>query len=336
MRILFVDLEFDYGIPKRGKNDIGQRGFLESLKSLGHEVIPFYYDRFLKNTNDLQGELLRKAADVKPDLVFFILFQNQFSVETLNELKKNYTTFNWFGDDSWRFDSFTKLYANCFDFCSTSDKYAFPKYKGIGQENVLWGQWAVINTEPPQDIENIDYEFDVSFIGGFNYHRKWFLNTLRKRGIRVAAFGNGWDNGPVSLERMNEIFLKSKINLNLSNSKSFDLRYCLSSPINLLHTIKGKKSGTQMKARHFEINYNGGFQLSSFASSLDEFLVIGQEVVCYTDVDEATDLIQYYLNANEERERIKIAGYKRCVENHTYKHRLATILKAIEEKSNEK
>jgi spore maturation protein CgeB len=317
---------YDYGKPERGLNNIGQLGFKKSIEDLGHEVIPFYYDEFLKKTDELQTEILKKADEVKPDLIFFILFQDQFYIETLKKLKDKYTTFNWFGDDSWRFDNFTSRYANHFTFCSTSDKFSIPKYHKIGQKNVMMGQWAVIKTPSPENVEEIDYEFDVSFIGGFNYARGWFLKMLESRGIKVQAFGNGWPNGAVSLERMNEIFLKSKINLNLSNSKCFDIRYVLSHPMRLAHTLKTKKNATQMKARHFEINYNGGFQLADFAAGLDDYLDIGKEVVCYKDVDEASTLIKYYLNNDEEREKIKLKGFERSVREHTYQARLKAIL----------
>ncbi len=331
MKILFVDMLYDYGKKERGLNDIGQLGFKKSMEDLGHEVIPFYYDDYLKKTDELQGLILSRADEVKPDLIFFILFQDQFYIETLNKLKEKYITFNWFGDDSWRFDGFTSRYANCFTYCSTSDKFSIPKYHKLGQKNVMMGQWAVIATEPPENIENIEYEFDVSFVGGFNYAREWFLKTLEKRGIKVHAFGNGWPNGPVSLERMNEIFLKSKINLNLSNSKCFDVRYVLSHPMRLAHTLKTKKDATQMKARHFEIPYNGGFQLADFAAGVDDYFEVGKEIVCYKDIDEAENLIHYYLEADNEREAVKKFAFSYCVGAHTYEHRLKKILNLVKE-----
>lgn len=331
MKILFVDLEYDYGIKSRGSNFIGQLGFKRSLERLGHEVVPFYYDYYL-NTDfkKLQIDLLNYADELKPDLVFFILFQDQFKIETLSAVKEKYTTFNWFGDDSWRFSDFTSRYAKAFTFCSTTDKFSFYKYKELGQNNIIMSQWAVINTPPPS-LENIEYEFDVSFVGGFNYARGWFVKMLEKNGIKVHTFGNGWPNGMVSLERMNEVFLKSKINLNLSNSKCYDVRYVLSHPIHLAHTLKTKKDATQMKARHFEICYNGGFQLADFAAGLDDYLEIGKDVVCYKDVDEAINLIKYYLKHDQEREAIKRAGFEKSVHCHTYEHRLSDVIKFIEE-----
>lgn len=328
MKILFVDMLYDYGKKDRGINYIGQYGFKQSLEDLGHEVVPFYYDDYLNKTDALQPAILKFADEVKPDLIFFILFQDQFYQETLDKLKSKYTTFNWFGDDSWRFDDFTCRYARSFTFCSTTDKFSFHRYHALGQKNVIMSQWAVINTPPPPSID-VEYEFDVSFVGGFNYFRDWFIKTLRKRGIKVEAFGNGWPNAMVSLERMNEIFLKSKINLNLSNSKSYDIRYVLSHPIRMAHTLKTKKDATQIKARHFEIPYNGGFQLSDYSAGLEEYYIIGKEVACYKDVDEARTMIQYYLDQDDERELMKRLAFEKSVDHHTYKHRLKEIIRII-------
>ena len=104
-----VDLEYDYGQIARGKNNIGQLGFKASFENLGHEVFPFYYDAYIEaQSAKLQTELIAYAEKVNPDLIFFGLFRDQFSFETLDLLKSKYRTLNWFGDDTWRFDNFTK------------------------------------------------------------------------------------------------------------------------------------------------------------------------------------------------------------------------------------
>lgn len=328
MKILHVDFEFDYGNPKRGKNLIGEMGFKQSMIALGHEVISFYWDKYLHDVDSLQKALLLKAEEIKPDLIFFMLFQDQFKKETLLKLKSQFHTVNWFGDDSWRFDNFTKDYANLFTTCITTDKFSVDKYHALGQQRVINSQWAVIPTQPPKNL-NIKYEYDVSFVGGFNYTRDWFVKTLQSKGIKVATFGFGWENGPISLEKMNDIFLKSKINLNLSNSKCYDIRYVLSHPIYLAHTIKTKKNASQIKARHFEINYNGGFQLADYSAGLEDYFNLGKELVCYRDIDEAILLINYYLKHSDEREEIKNKGFLRACNEHTYIHRFKEIFEQI-------
>ncbi|WP_333804539.1 CgeB family protein [Sulfurospirillum sp.] len=329
MKILYVDLKYDYGIKERGRNIIGQDGFINSLQILGHIVETFYYDDYLSgDLKKLQEDLKNKADRLLPDLIFFSLFQEQFEIETLNYLKSRFTTINWFGDDQWRFDSFTSHYAPYFTYCVTTDKFSITKYKALGQNNIIYSQWAAINNH--QIPEFSGYLYDVSFVGGFHPYRKWFIETLQKRGLHVKVFGNGWENGSLSAEAMNRVFANSKINLNLSNSNSFDLRYLLSHWKALPLLMRSKKSASQIKARNFEIPYFNGFQLTDYVPCIEDYFDIGKEIVCYKDVDEAELLIRYYLENNEERENIKNSSHNRSVLEHGYIHRLRMVLDQIQ------
>ncbi len=328
MKVLYVDLKYDYGIKSRGINSIGQDGFKNSFIRLGHSVDSFYYDDYLDDLKSLQKEVCNYADKVKPDLIFFCLFRDQFSLATLNYLKSRYTTINWFGDDQWRFNSFTRRYAPCFSWCVTTDKFSIPKYHEVGQNNVIYSQWAAIN-EHNVVAFNGQYQYDVSFIGAFHPYRLWFINQLKKHGISVSTFGHGWPSGSLSSQQMSEIFSYSKINLNLSNSTSFTLSYLFSSIRALLTSIKSRKISSQIKARNFEIPYFGGFQLTDYVPTLEKYLKIGEEVCCYTSVEEAATLIKYYLNNDEEREKIKIEGHKRALQEHGYIHRIERILREI-------
>ncbi|MDD3462291.1 MAG: glycosyltransferase [Sulfurospirillaceae bacterium] len=324
MKILYVDLQYDYGKKERGKNIIGLDGFKKSFETLGNSVVMFYYDEYLNNTQPMQKKLKEFADKINPDLIFFSLFQDQFTIETLDYLKSKYTTINWFGDDQWRFESFTSRYANYFSYCITTDKFSISKYKALGQNNVIYSQWAAIDSHEIPILSK--YKYDVTFVGGFHPYRQWFINTLQKRGLHVKAFGNGWANGSLSAEAMNKVFASSKINLNLSNSNSFDLRYLLSHWKAIPLLIKSKKSTSQIKARNFEIPYFGGFQLTDYVPSLEEYFDIGKEIICYKDIDEAELLIRYYLENDEEREAIKNCSHQRAILEHGYIHRLRSIL----------
>lgn len=328
MKILFVDLEYDYGIKARGINTIGQLGFKKSLEKLGHEVITFYYDFYLDGKLDqLQSDLKKKADDIKPELIFFILFRDQFSIETLEYLKAKYNTINWFGDDTWRFDSFTKKFANHFTYCVTTDKFSILKYKRLGVENIIRAQWAAIDDE--MKLGPMPYKYDVSFVGAKNPFRSYFISFLKKKGIHVECFGNGWPNGMLSNKEMIQLFASSKINLNLSNSASFDMRYLLAHPKNILHTFHSKKHGSQTKARNFEINYFYGFQLTEYVPTLEEYYDIGKEVACYNTPEDALLLINYFLENNEEREHIRDNGTRKARLAYTYTSWLKKILNEI-------
>jgi len=277
LKILYVDLKYDYGIKSRGMNAIGQDGFKASFENLVHDVETFYYDDYLNALPALQVTLCEFADSVKPDLIFFCLYQEQFSHQTLQYLKNSYTTMNWFGDDQWRFESFTSLYANDFTWCITTDQFSMDKYHAIGQKNVIYSQWAAIDAHSVNK-ENAGYAYDVSFVGGYHPYRKWFIEKLQKQGVSVDVVGHGWPNGSLSNDDMNRVFAESKINLNISNSSSLDISYVFSSLRTCVNTLRSTKTSSQMKARNFEIPFFGGFQLTDYVPTLD-FCFTGRKVI---------------------------------------------------------
>jgi len=322
--ILYIGSQYEYSKRENGEA-LNKKAFYNSFVELGYEVTPIWYD---SNYTDLQKEILKKADSIKPDIVFCILQESQIEVETLKSLKENFFTVNWFGDDQWRFENFTSKYANYFNICITTDKFSVDRYRGIGQENIIRSQWASLSSTI--EYKEIEYKYDVTFIGGASRFRKWFVKELKKRGITVHCFGFNWENGRVSYEEMEEIFLRSKINLNISNSTQYDIRYLLSNPRNILNTLRGAKNKSQTKARIFEIPVQGGFELTEYVPSLEDYFKIGQEISCYRDIDEAELLIKYYLLHEDERESIKLAGVKRARLEHTFKNRIVDFMLEVE------
>jgi spore maturation protein CgeB len=128
---------------------------------------------------------------------------------------------------------------------------------------------------------------------------------------------------------MSEVFTNSKINLNISNSVCYDIRYIFADPRNLIHTFLHPKNASQVKARNFEINYSGGFQLTDFVPGIEEYYEIGKEIACYSSPKEAVMLINYYLRHDDERELIREKGCIKARNNFTYKSRFETIIKQI-------
>lgn len=331
MKIVPVFLRYGYGIESRG-DSLEYEGFYPALKQITDDVYPFWYDEYLDRNEELQKRVIKFVDDVRPDIVFFILMKDEFSFETFDYLKNKYTTLNWFCDDQWRFENFTKYYAPHFTYSVTTDKFALSKYRKIGYKNAILSQWASFGYSENIDfeIEAIKYRYDVSFVGGVSGYRKWLINRLNRRGVKVECFGAGWKNGRVSYEEMAEIFKTSKINLNISNSASYDVRYIFSSVRSIYEFVRSKKRIEQIKARNFEIPAFGGFQLTNYAPSLEDYFEIGSEVAVYTSIEDLVLQINYYLDNEEERREIMINGYKRAINEGTYLNRLKDIFGKIE------
>jgi len=74
----------------------------------------------------------------------------------------------------------------------------------------------------------------------------------------------------------------------------------------------------------------GGFQLTDYVPSLEEYYYIGKEVVCYSNIDEAEKLIHYCLKHKDERESIKSAGVEKARSEHTFKNKIVEFMKETE------
>ncbi|MCK9265611.1 glycosyltransferase [bacterium] len=332
MKILPVFLHFDYGIKSRGETiEYKGGGWYSSLKQLGYDVYPFWWDDYKENKEELQKLLIEYSQKVQPDIILFILMRDEFSYETLDILKEKYTTINWFWDDHWRFENFTKHYAPHFTYSVTTDKYSLPKYKSIGYKNVILSRGASSGYIATLDFDRVKYQYDISFVGGYSAFRGWLVKQLKKQKIHIECFGVGWKNGIVQWEKMNEIFLTSRINLNISNSVSYDVRYIFSHYRNIKEFLKSDKRVEQLKQRNFEIPAFGGFQLTNYVPALEDYFDIGKEVVVYTGLEDLILKLNYYLENEDIRKNILANGHKRVLKDGpTYVERFKEIFVMID------
>ena len=74
----------------------------------------------------------------------------------------------------------------------------------------------------------------------------------------------------------------------------------------------------------------GGFELTEYVPSLEDYYHIGKDIVCYKDVDEAELLIRYYLENDDEREAIKKRGIEVSRQKHVFKSRIMDFMLEVE------
>ena len=135
MRILYVAMAHEYGRPELGPS-FEEMNFRSALEGMGHEVHAFdfraRYDAV--GQEQMDRELVALAAEIEPDLAFFFLFEEEIAPATISAVGRagGCPTMNWFADDHWRFEGFTRHYAPAFDWSITTDRDALPKYRAIG------------------------------------------------------------------------------------------------------------------------------------------------------------------------------------------------------------
>jgi spore maturation protein CgeB len=90
--------------------------------------------------------------------------------------------------------------------------------------------------------------------------------------------------------------------------------------------------GDFVNPRTFELAACQAFQLVDYRSQLPELFEIGKEIVVFNDVNELRDKARYYLDHPDERKTIAQLAQKRVLSQHTYRHRMETMMKLVLEK----
>lgn len=347
-RILYIGLQYDYGNPKLG-HSFEYINFYETLiRSEWCRVDLFPFDEIMRKDgrDEMNAQLLRTVDKLHPDFCFFVLFTDEIKKETIKAIteKSGSITFNWFTDDHWRFNNYSRYWAPLFHWVSTTDSEAVELYKQIGYENIIKTQWGFNhhiykNYDVPQN-------YDVTFIGQVHSDRKRIVQRLKKNGINIECWGKGWLNGRLNQDEMVKMFSQSKINLNFTHSSytlkwkpiakiflnrraddSFHMNSVMVITRNMMALTKKRRS--QIKARTFEIPGSGGFLLSQDAGNLEEYFVPEKEIAVFTDTDDLLDKIKYYLEHDEKREAIRQAGYQRAIRDHSFEHRFIKIFQTM-------
>lgn len=323
MKILLVCMEYDYGDPSRG-HSYEYYNFYQSLRDLGHQVTLFDYMAELKRLGkaEMNGKLLDLVQATRPDLAMFSLYTDQLDPATVKQMSAHTRTLCFFHDDTWRVE-FSQFWARHFDFFTTPDVYGERKYAAIGLPNAIHFPFGC--NEKLYSKTGVPKKYDVSFVGAWHPYREWLIQRLRKAGFMVETAGYRWPGGIVSHEQMVALFNESRINLNMSNSASWDARYLAASPRGLINRIRSPKSVEQLKARHFEINGCGGFQLSYYVEGLERLYGIGSEIAVYLDPDDLLQKVKLYLADETLRETIAAAGYARTMLDHTFNTRFRHV-----------
>lgn len=333
LRILYVGMRWDYGDRRRGPS-FEEVNFRPVLEAMGNEVAHFDFMERSRavGRRRMRAELCRSAAEFSPDLVFFFLYADEIDPETIQRVGREAgcPTLNWFADDHWRFDNFTRHMAPALDWSVTTDADSLPKYEGAGVSNVILSQWACnpLSYSPgPHALSH-----DVTFVGQPHGGRRAQIARLRDGGHEVECWGYGWPNGRVDHQRMVEIFGSSAINLNLSSASagSEDGQFLRRLPTALRSRLVSSSGHTaQIKGRTFEIPGCGGFQLAEYAPHLEDYFVPGDEIGTFDSVETMIDQVDYWLGHPEHRNAVAEAGYQRVLDDHTYDRRFLEIFRRI-------
>ena len=327
MKILLVCMRYAYGDSNR-EQSYEYFNFYLSLKAMGYEVELFDYMEEMKNfgRDGMNQRLLERVQTWRPKIAIFSLYTDQLDSSMVRKLQEYTTTFCFFHDDSWRVD-YSRYWAKQFNYFSTPDWFGQEKYRDLGMSNALYFPFGC--NENLFHKLGVPKKYDVTFVGSWHPYREWLIERIRKVGISVEVFGHRWPAGEIDQHKMIEVFNESRINLNLSNSASWDIRYLRSSPRALINRIRSKKNMEQLKARMFEVNGCGSFQLTYYVEGLTQCYEGDCEIGIYNDPDDLVEKVKFYLAHAELRESIATAGFLRTLNEHTFAQRFENLFRIM-------
>lgn len=159
---------------------------------------------------------------------------------------------------------------------------------------------------------------DVIFVGSKGYHPEWqyrpvlidFLQANYQE--RFKRYGGDSPLGTTRGQALNEAYAKSKVAIGDSLCINFDYPYYWSD-------------------RVYETLGRGGFIIHPYIKGMEQHFTDGEHLVFYdfNDFPQLMEKIDYYIENEDEREKIRKAGHEHVKKNHTYKNRWEHIIKEI-------
>jgi hypothetical protein len=151
---------------------------------------------------------------------------------------------------------------------------------------------------------------DVAFVGASYGIRGKLVDALRRAGVDVRAYGNGWPNGRIPTDDVPALFSRSRIVLGCG-------------------TVGHCEDFVALKLRDFDAPMTGSLYVTNDNPDLEALFDVGRELVTFADVDDAVAKVRHYLRHDDEREHVAAAGRARCVADHTWDQRVRMIVASI-------
>ena len=170
--------------------------------------------------------------------------------------------------------------------------------------------------------------YDITFVGGVGTPSHWssgmkFLGAVAKKfRDRAHFFGYGYEQLPMDSDithyyqgrawglHMYRVYSKSKIVINRHGEVSQDYANNM---------------------RMYEATGMGAMLLTEAKTNLHHLFRPNHEVIPYQSIDDAIQLLEYYLEHDSERIRVADAGHAKTIAQHTYFERMELISVILEE-----
>jgi len=293
-------------------NSVGEPEIAWALEQIGHEVDKLEESR--TNLNTIRTSLSRKDYD----FLFFAKFRVGHNQEVIDFLRKELKipSVCWLFDLYWGYRREKEIKVNMLPAF-----YADISFTTDGGHEEMWKKYNINHFLLRQGTDDrikmgkpiYETEAELGFIGsrhtwaGWDYRGR-LIDTLSR--IYGNKFGHFGENGKVRHENLNNLLRTLKITI--------------------CDTVE---SPYYWSNRIYETIGRGGFAIHPRIKGLNKEFEEFKHFIPY-DYGNFRDLknkIDFYLENDEARERIRNEGFKYCHKKHSYTNRARDLINKLEE-----
>jgi len=289
---------------------------------------------FMVMSREIDRKLVKLAIEFMPDLVL-VLKGEMLLPKTLRKLKtisSKPVLANWWVDNPILQDDKHKwlIYSHCvphYDNIFIFDRAYFKPLKELGAKKILFLPCAADPAKyHPENLsrdQQSQFSCNICFIASY-YSTRGELITPFLSVPGLAIWGGGWSAflECKGINDTNNIVKGEYLPVEDVNRAYQAAQFVLNS-----HHPQTKRGG--LNSRAFEIPASGGAQLMDYVPEMEDLLKPGEEVIVYRSPEEGAALAKELINDPGTRNKIARAGYERVISEHTYVHRMKTILDNI-------
>ncbi len=252
-------------------------------------------------------ELLEKVRRDKPDLLVYCPIAPLFDVtlESLRDItaETDTRTLLWAGSAPTFLDEEAQRWPLYVDYVVAPSRALSEAYAAAGHaDSVIESRWAFdSNSTVPLAVPR---EQRISLGGERNPTRDQVVAGIRANELPLTCYGLGWPDGPLSFEAMVREHAGAAINLSVMSRR-----------------------------RPFEVAGAGGFVMSTELDELEGAFVTDEggadkaEIVIARDIREIVEKARFYLSNDRGREHIRLRGYERARQDHTWERRFREVIR---------
>ena len=289
---------------------------------------------FMLMGREIDRNLVKLAVTFQPDLVV-VLKGEVILPKTLVKLKKissKPVLVNWWVDNPIFQDEKHRwlIFPYCvpqYDQLFVFDYAYFEPLRKLGAKKISFLPCAADPAQyHPEDLtieQRLRLQCNICFIATF-YRARGDLIAPFLNIPNVAIWGGGWSE---FLEKAGIRDIKKIVRGEHLPTEDVNRAYQTANVVINSHHPQTKQAG--LNSRAFEIPASGGAQLTDHVSGMEDLLIPGEEVLVYNSPEEGAALAKELINDPGIRSKIARAGYERVISEHTYVHRMKTILDNI-------